>query len=56
MGATLSRWNPKKRSRKTPPQRCPNGDPQWFPTWWLVVVRESESETQSEEFFLEAPD
>ena len=43
-----------KKSRKTPPRRCPNGDPQWFPKWWLVVVRESESEVQDDGLFLEA--
>lgn len=41
------------RSRKTPSKRCPKGDPQWFPKWWLVVVRESESEVQDDGLFLE---
>jgi hypothetical protein len=44
------------RSRKTPSKRCPNGDPQWFPMWWLEVVRESKSEVQEEDLFLEAPE
>ena len=42
------------KRRKTPPKRWPNGDPQWFPMWWLAVVRESESEVQDEDLFLEA--
>jgi hypothetical protein len=42
------------KKRKTPPKRLPNGDPQWFPMRWLVVVRESESEVQDEELFHES--
>lgn len=42
------------KRRKNPPKRWPNGDPQWFPMWWLVVVKESESEVQDEDLVLDA--
>jgi hypothetical protein len=42
------------RNRKTPPKRCPNGDPQWFPMRWLVVLRESKSNAPDNDLFLGA--
>jgi hypothetical protein len=42
------------KRRKNPPKRWPNGDPQWFSMWWLVVVEESESEVLEEDLVLDA--
>jgi hypothetical protein len=42
------------RNRKTPLKRCPKGDPQWFPARWLVVLRESESDVQDADLFLDS--
>jgi hypothetical protein len=29
------------KRRKTPPDRWPNGDPQWFPLTWLTIIQPS---------------
>jgi hypothetical protein len=37
-----------EKTRKTPVDRWPQGDPQWFPHEWLIVVQKAHSDCQSD--------